>query len=249
MTAAKWIAIAACLDPQTVRSLVFPALSQADALLTAQAPFRSCCDGSRRGLALRLGRRAWAFDCQMCGARRLSIRARLEGELASERLRRRARRGAGRPGIRDKVQQFRPPPACHAGGHLCQATQDLPRGSGIRTAAPRAGRQNLQPCHHRGGPGHIRLPKRRCSAAVSKDLHKPHGFCPSVILCQRQHQGRADMPEPDFIRIDPVPVASLASLSQEVDRRPRGLGPAPAAQSMSGDTTGPGGAGQGPVRQ
>lgn len=70
-------------------------MSQAEALLTPQAPFQSCRECSRRGLALRHWRQAWAFDCQMCGPRLLSIFAKPEGELASEKLLRRARRGAG----------------------------------------------------------------------------------------------------------------------------------------------------------
>lgn len=89
------IAIAARLDPETVGSLIFPPMSQAEALLTAQFPFQSCPDCSRRGLALRHWRRAWAFDCQMCGTRLLSIFAIPDGEVASEKLLRRARCGAG----------------------------------------------------------------------------------------------------------------------------------------------------------
>lgn len=89
------IAIAARLDPKTVGSLVFPPMSQAEALLTAQFPFQSCPECSRQGLALRHWRRAWAFDCQICGTRLLSVFAIQHGELASEKLLRRARRGAG----------------------------------------------------------------------------------------------------------------------------------------------------------
>lgn len=92
MATLEKIAIAARLDPKTVGSLVFPPMSQAEALLTAQFPFQSC---SRQGLALRHWRRAWAFDCQICGTRLLSIFAIPHGELASEKLLHRARRGAG----------------------------------------------------------------------------------------------------------------------------------------------------------
>ena len=84
-----------CLNPESVRSLIFPPMSQNDALRTAQFPFQSCPDCSRPGLALRHWRRAWAVDCQMCGTRLLSIFAKPEGELASEKLLRCARRGAG----------------------------------------------------------------------------------------------------------------------------------------------------------
>ena len=95
MATLEKIAIAARLDPKTVGSLVFPPMSQAEALLTAQFPFQSCPDCSRQGLALRHWRRAWAFDCQICGTRLLSIFAIPHGELASEKLLHRARRGAG----------------------------------------------------------------------------------------------------------------------------------------------------------
>ena len=95
MATVKRKAIAARLDPETVGSLIFPPMSQAEALLTAQFPFQSCPDCSRRCLALRHWRRAWAVDCQVCGTRLLSIFAKPEGELASEKLLRRAGRGAG----------------------------------------------------------------------------------------------------------------------------------------------------------
>lgn len=95
MATVKKIAIAARLDPETVGSLIFPPMSQAEALLTAQFPFQSCPDCSRRGLALRHWRRAWAFDCQMCGTRLLSIFGKPDGEPVSEKLLDRARRGAG----------------------------------------------------------------------------------------------------------------------------------------------------------
>ena len=93
--AAERIAIAARLDPEIVRSLVFPAMSQAEALLTAQVPFQSCPECSCGGLSLRHWRRAWAFDCQMCGTRLLSIFAKPDGGLVPEKLLRRARRGTG----------------------------------------------------------------------------------------------------------------------------------------------------------
>ena len=95
MATVEKIAIAARLDPETVKSLIFPPMSEAEALLTAQFPFQSCPDCSRRGVALRHWRRAWAFDCQLCGTRLLSIFAIPDGELASEKLLRRARCGAG----------------------------------------------------------------------------------------------------------------------------------------------------------
>ena len=93
--AAERIATAARLNPESVRSLIFAPMSQNDALLTAQFPFQSCPDCSRPGFALRHWRRAWSVDCQMCGTRLRSIFAKPEGELASEKLLRRARRGAG----------------------------------------------------------------------------------------------------------------------------------------------------------
>ena len=64
-------------------------------LVTAQIPFQSCPECSRRGLALKHWRRAWAFDCQICGTRLAPIVAKPYGELLPEKLLRRARIGAG----------------------------------------------------------------------------------------------------------------------------------------------------------
>ncbi|MCB1466110.1 MAG: TniQ family protein [Rhizobiaceae bacterium] len=93
--AAARIAGAARIDPETVRSLTFPELTQTEAVLTAQIPFQSCPKCSRSGLALRHWRRVWAFDCQICGKRLLPILAKPEGAPVPEKLLRRARCGAG----------------------------------------------------------------------------------------------------------------------------------------------------------
>ncbi|MEI5680703.1 TniQ family protein [Mesorhizobium sp. CCNWLW179-1] len=94
-TAAERIAVAARVDPAIVQSLTFPALSLTEAVLTARIPFQSCPECSRRGLALKHWRRAWAFDCQICGTRLAPIVAKPYGELLPEKLLRRARIGAG----------------------------------------------------------------------------------------------------------------------------------------------------------
>ena len=93
--AAERIAVAARVSPGLVQSLIFPAMPPIEAQLTAQVPFQRCPVCSRRGFALKHWRRAWAFDCQKCGARLLPILARSEGEVQPEQLLRRARGGAG----------------------------------------------------------------------------------------------------------------------------------------------------------
>lgn len=94
-TAAERIAVAARIDPAIVRSLTIPALSSTEAALTAQIPFQSCPQCAKRGLALKHWRRAWAFDCQICGTRLAPILANHDGEFPPEKLLRRARIGAG----------------------------------------------------------------------------------------------------------------------------------------------------------
>lgn len=92
---AERVSIAARVDPETVKSLSFGAMTQIEALLTAQVPFQACPDCSRRGIALKHWRQAWAFDCQICGTRLHSILIKHDGNRISEKLLRRARRGAG----------------------------------------------------------------------------------------------------------------------------------------------------------
>jgi hypothetical protein len=94
--AAKRISDAARIAPETVRSLTFPLMTPAEALLTAQVPFQYCPECSRQGLSLRHWRRAWAFDCQVCGTRLVQTLGKLSDEQMSEKLMNRARCGAGR---------------------------------------------------------------------------------------------------------------------------------------------------------
>ena len=92
---AERIANAARVDPDVVRSLTFPAMPPREALLTAQMPFQHCVQCSREGLSLRHWRRAWAFDCQVCGTRLVQTLGKAGDEPISDKLIYRARRGAG----------------------------------------------------------------------------------------------------------------------------------------------------------
>lgn len=92
--AAEKIASTARVDPDVVRSLTFPAMTPREALLTAQIPFQHCPQCAREGLSLRHWRRAWAFDCQVCGTRLLQTLGKTGGEQISRKLKYRARRGA-----------------------------------------------------------------------------------------------------------------------------------------------------------
>lgn len=93
-TAAK-ISTAARVTAETVQSLTFGAMTRTEAMLTAQVAFQSCPDCSRRGIALKQWRKLWAFDCQICGTRLLSILIKPDRSRVSEKLVRRARSGAG----------------------------------------------------------------------------------------------------------------------------------------------------------
>ena len=92
---AERIANAARVDPDVVRSLTFPAMTPREASLTAQMPFQHCLQCSREGLSLRHWRRAWAFDCQVCGTRLVQTLGKPREEQISGKLVYRARRGAG----------------------------------------------------------------------------------------------------------------------------------------------------------
>lgn len=92
---AERIANAARGDPDIVRSLTFPAMTPREASLTAQMPIQHCLQCSRKGLSLRHWRRAWAFDCQICGTRLLQTLGKPREEQISGKLIFRARRGAG----------------------------------------------------------------------------------------------------------------------------------------------------------
>ena len=94
-TTAEKISIAARVAAETVQSLTFGTMTQTEALMTAQVAFQSCPDCSRRGIALKQWRKLWAFDCQICGTRLLSILIKPDRSRISEQLVRRARSGAG----------------------------------------------------------------------------------------------------------------------------------------------------------
>ena len=58
-------------------------------------PFQHCLQCSREGPSLRHWRRAWVFDCQVCGTRLVQTLGKAGDEQVSEKLIGRARRGAG----------------------------------------------------------------------------------------------------------------------------------------------------------
>jgi hypothetical protein len=93
--AAEKIASAARVAPDVLRSLTFPAMTQREASLTAQMPFQHCLQCSREGLSLRHWRRAWAFDCRVCGTRLEQTLGKTGEDQISRKLIYRARRGAG----------------------------------------------------------------------------------------------------------------------------------------------------------
>lgn len=92
--AAEKIANAARVAPDVVQSLTFPAMTPREASLTAQMPFQHCLQCFRRGISLRHWRRAWAFDCQVCGTRLVQTLGNVGDEQVSEKLIYRARCGA-----------------------------------------------------------------------------------------------------------------------------------------------------------
>ena len=94
--AAYKISDAARTDPDVVQSLTFPIMTPLETLLTARVPFQSCQECSRRGLSLKHWRRAWAFDCQVCGTRLVQTLGKPSGEQMPEKLINRARNGAAR---------------------------------------------------------------------------------------------------------------------------------------------------------
>ncbi len=94
MLAADRISVAARFDPAFVSSMTFAAMPEAEMRLTAQVPFQACTSCADGGLELRHWRRAWASDCQICGARLLPKADRQNGAAVSEKLVDRARRGA-----------------------------------------------------------------------------------------------------------------------------------------------------------
>jgi hypothetical protein len=92
---AEKIANAARVAPDVLQALVFPAMTPREASLTAQMPFQHCLQCSRKGLSLRHWRRAWAFDCRVCGTRLVQTLGKTGDEQIPDKLIYRARRGAG----------------------------------------------------------------------------------------------------------------------------------------------------------
>ena len=90
--AAHRISVAARIYPAFVLSMTFAAMPEAEMRLTAQVPFQACPNCADGGLEH--WRRAWAFDCQICGARLLPKADRQQAAAVSEKLVDRARRGA-----------------------------------------------------------------------------------------------------------------------------------------------------------
>jgi hypothetical protein len=103
---AEKIAIAARVDPDTVQSMTFTAMTKMEMMLTAQALSQSCPECSRRGLSLRHWRRFCAFDCQFCGTLLVRILAKPGDEKLPEELIDRARCGAG---LLEHAAQLRSP--------------------------------------------------------------------------------------------------------------------------------------------
>lgn len=89
------ISVAGRIDPVCVPSMTFAAISEAEMRLIAQVPFQACPACAVCGLSLKHWRRAWAFDCQVCGTRLLPLHVGQKGEAVSKRLVDRARKGAG----------------------------------------------------------------------------------------------------------------------------------------------------------
>lgn len=104
------ISSAGRINPAFVPSMTFATTPDAEMRLTAQVPFQACPDCVCRGLALKHWRRAWAFDCQVCGARLLPKLDRQKGEMIPGKLVDRARHGAGvleRAAMTDSERQLR----------------------------------------------------------------------------------------------------------------------------------------------
>lgn len=91
---AEKIALAARVTPELVQSLTFPALNDTEAALTALFPFQACPNCTMRSLALKHWRRAWAFDCEICGAMLTPTLPKLGKAVLSQKLLQRARTGS-----------------------------------------------------------------------------------------------------------------------------------------------------------
>jgi len=91
---ARRIAAVTRTNFELVHSLTLPAATPLEAALTAQFPFQKCPVCSVRGVALKHWRRAWAFDCLMCGAQLNPTMPRPDIVKPSTKILRRARIGA-----------------------------------------------------------------------------------------------------------------------------------------------------------
>jgi len=93
-SAALRIAAVARTGFELVNSLTISAATPLEAVLTAQFPFQTCPICSAHGVALKHWRRAWAFDCLMCGAQLIPTMPRPDIVKPSTKFLRRARIGA-----------------------------------------------------------------------------------------------------------------------------------------------------------
>ena len=93
-SAALRIAAVARTDFELVHSLTISAATPLEAALTAQFPFQTCPVCSLHGLALKHWRRAWVFDCLMCGAQLIPTISMPDMVKPSTKILRRARIGA-----------------------------------------------------------------------------------------------------------------------------------------------------------
>lgn len=93
-SAAQRIAAVARTDCELVQSLTISAETPLEAALTAQFPFQTCPVCSVHGLALKHWRRAWVFDCLMCGAQLVPTIPRPDMVKPLAKILRRARIGA-----------------------------------------------------------------------------------------------------------------------------------------------------------
>ena len=93
-SAARRIASVARTDFELVQALTISAATPLEAALTAQFPFQTCPVCSVHGVALKHWRRAWGFDCSMCGAQLIPTLPRTDVVTPSIKFLRRARIGA-----------------------------------------------------------------------------------------------------------------------------------------------------------
>jgi hypothetical protein len=92
--AAEKIAMAARVTPELIQSLTFPTLNDTEAALTARFPFQACPNCTPRSFTLKHWRRAWVFDCQICGAMLTSTLPKLGKGVLPQKLLQHARTGS-----------------------------------------------------------------------------------------------------------------------------------------------------------